>query len=258
MSEPTTTPSANERTLDRVRKLLAKAEGTDNEHERETFMAAANALMAKYGIEQAMLGAKDRSGEKPINRRIIVDNPWADVKANLIYYVAEALGCKSVLVTIRSPVKQRTVQIYGFESDIERAEVLYTSLLLQMASGVARVEIPSWENPRSYRRSWMLAFKNEVIRRIRAAERAAAQAYDREHATGDENSVTGPSTEVVLASRRDTVTQAMREAHPELRKTSGLSSRGGGWSAGRAAGQRANIGGTGVGRGSRGAIGGAR
>lgn len=164
MTTPTTT--ADERTLDRVRKLLAKAEGTDNEHERESFMAAANALMAKYGIEQAMLGATERRDETPINRRIEVDNPWADVKANLIYHVAEALGCKSI--HLRGHGRQsgtRVVQVFGFASDIERAEVLYTSLLLQMVSGVAREQVPAREGARAFRRSWMLGFKNEVVRR---------------------------------------------------------------------------------------------
>ncbi|MFB4276067.1 DUF2786 domain-containing protein [Nonomuraea sp. MTCD27] len=239
--------NADERTLDRVRKLLAKAEGTDNEHERDTFMAAANQLMAKYGIEQAMLAATDRSSEKPTNRRITVENPWADVKANLIYNVAEAVGCKSIMITGVRGCK--VVQIFGFESDLERAELLYTSLLLQMASALTRVEIPYYDSPRAYRRSWMLGFKNEVVSRIRAAERAAVREYEADRPPA--SSATGPSTELVLASRKEAVDKAVAEVFPSLKRGNGLSSRGSGYGAGRAAGRQADIGGKRVGGGAQ-------
>lgn len=244
--------TVEERTLDRVRKLLAKAEGTDNEHERDTFMAAANQLMAKYGIEQAMLGATDRTHEKPTSRRITVENPWADVKAHLIYYVAEAVGCKSILITMPRGISYKVVQIFGFESDLERAELLYTSLLLQMASGLARVEVPWNDSPRAYKRSWMLGFKNEVVHRIRTAEKAAARDFDAEQAaTG---AAAGPSTALVLASRRDAVTAAYQEAFPSARTSRGISSRGTGYGAGRAAGRSADIGSRRVGGGSQRAL----
>ena len=44
--------------LDRVRKLLAKAEGTDNPHEAEAFSAKAAELIALYRIDPARLVAR--------------------------------------------------------------------------------------------------------------------------------------------------------------------------------------------------------
>jgi hypothetical protein len=66
----------------------------------------------------------------------------------------------------------------GYASDIERADVLYTSLLVQMQLGLAAADVPSWSrSPRAWRRSWLLGFATAVVSRVRAAEQdAAAQA----------------------------------------------------------------------------------
>ncbi len=255
MNTTVTDQQADERTLDRVRKLLAKAEGTDNEYERDSFMAAANALMAKYGIEQAMLGAFNRQADKPGNRIITVHAPWADVRADLVYRVAEALRCKCVL--LRKVDGQARVHVFGFVADIERAEVLYTSLLLQMAGGLARLVIPEGirESPRAYRRSWMLGFAREATWLIKQAEREAAQEHSATAQAPGRQSES--STALVLADRQAVVNQSVAAEYPRLETTYTRSS-GSGYGAGRAAGARANIGGTGVGRGTRGAIGGAR
>ena len=72
------------RTLERVRKLLAKAERTDNEHERAAFMAAASALMAKYGIDSL---DPERPRQAPGDRIVTVPGPWAGEKARLVSLV---------------------------------------------------------------------------------------------------------------------------------------------------------------------------
>lgn len=257
MTTSITDQQADERTLDRVRKLLAKAEGTDNEHERETFMQAANALMAKYGIEQAVLRTVSGREDKPGNRIIDIDGPWADVRGSLVYRVAEALRCKCVRLPKANG--RARVHIFGFESDIERAEVIYTSLLLQMASGLARLAIPETirETPRVYRRSWMLGYVREVAWMVRQAEKKAA--HEHEQATAQASAgQTDVSMALVLADRKAIVDQSVADVYPRLLHGRGASSSGSGYAAGMAAGRRANIGGTGVGRGTRGAIGGAR
>jgi hypothetical protein len=230
------TVTTDARTLDRVRKLLAKAEGTDNGHERETFLAAATDLMAKYGIEQAMLGdARPRAD--PESRTVHAPAPWADEKARLIYYIAEAMRCKAVLMGKRNG--EQGVRIFGFPPDLERAEVLYTSLLLQMISGLARAA-PDPASPRAWRRSWLLGFIGEVTHRVQAAERHAEDRF---------RSATGESTALVLADRESLVRRAFEREYPKVRRSSTRTS-GGGYGAGVAAGRRANLGGTGLGGGS--------
>ncbi|WP_049570561.1 DUF2786 domain-containing protein [Nonomuraea sp. SBT364] len=218
-----------ERTLERVRKLLAKAERTDNEHERATFMAAASALMAKYGID-ALDPAEPRRA--PGDRIVTLPGPWAREKARLVSLVAQALRCRPLLIG-RGDGGQR-VHVFGFAADLERAELLATSLLLQMASGLARVSPPDGVSAvRAYRRSWLLGFTDEVYRLLREAETRAEE----------ESPVAG--TALVLADRRAEVERAVAAAYPRIRlsvpRTSGT-----GYRDGVAAGRRAELGRTGV------------
>lgn len=220
------------RTLERVRKLLAKAEGTDNEHERATFMAAASALMAKYGIEQATLGEGAAGRQVPGDRVVTVGDPWAREKARLIYLVAQAVRCRPVLIG-RGDGGQR-VHVFGFRADLERADLLATSLLLQMASGLARVRLPPRATGvRAYRRSWLLGFTDEVHRLLSAAEARAA----------GESAV--PGAELVLADRGAEVERAVAEIYPRIRRTVPRMT-GDGYRDGRAAGRAADLGRTGM------------
>ncbi|MFI6735663.1 DUF2786 domain-containing protein [Nonomuraea sp. NPDC050451] len=216
-----------ERTLERVRKLLAKAERTDNEHERATFMAAASALMAKHGID-SLPPAGTR--QTPGDRVVTLANPWAREKARLVSLVAQAVRCRPLLIG-RGEGGQR-VHVFGFAADLERADLLATSLLLQMASGLARVRLPDGVTAvRAYRRSWLLGFTDEVYRLLCVAESQAERAS------------TGAA--LVLADRRAEVERAVAAHYPDIRvsvpRTSGT-----GYRDGVAAGRRADLGRTGM------------
>ncbi|MDP4508044.1 DUF2786 domain-containing protein [Nonomuraea turcica] len=218
-----------ERTLDRVRKLLAKAERTDNDHERATFMAAASALMAKHGID-ALPPAGTR--QVPGDRIVTLPGPWAGEKARLVSLVAQAVRCRPLLIG-RGDGGQR-VHVFGFAADLERADLLATSLLLQMASGLARVRVPEDVTAvRAYRRSWLLGFTDEVYRLLCAAESRA------------EADAAGTGTELVLADRRGEVERAVAAHYPHIRMSVPRTS-GSGYRAGVAAGRRADLGRTGM------------
>jgi hypothetical protein len=216
-----------ERTLERVRKLLAKAERTDNEHERATFMAAASALMAKHGID-SLPPAGTR--QTPGDRVVTLPNPWAREKARLVSLVAQAVRCRPLLIG-RGEGGQR-VHVFGFAADLERADLLATSLLLQMASGLARVRVPDGVTAvRAYRRSWLLGFTDEVYRLLCVAESQAEQAS------------TGAA--LVLADRRAEVERAVAAHYPDIRMSVPRTS-GTGYRDGVAAGRRADLGRTGM------------
>lgn len=244
--------------LAKVRALLAKAEDpAATTAEAEAFTAKATELMAKYGIEQAMIADRADSSDAPGNRIITTSNPWAAERAKLVYWLAEAMRCKPIMLGKEDG--DARVHIFGFASDLERVELLYTSLLLQMTTGLTRVHVPYYEKPRAYRRSWLIGFVNEVTSRVREAERSAvahAEA-ERQATTNGESSVsTGRSTALVLADREQAVRQAFAEEYPSVRK-SRTTFTGSGYGAGQAAGRRANIGQTGLAGGRR-AIGGVR
>jgi Protein of unknown function (DUF2786) len=220
--------------LDRVRKLLAKAEAEGvTPPEAEALTAKAAELMARYGIDRARLAASRPDTDRPGNRIIDIANPWAQIRAHLLAGLAGAMRCQCVLLSTSRPGAR--IHVFGYASDLERADILYTSLLLQMARGLTATVVPAGvRSPRAWRRSWLLGFVSAVITRVRTAEeRAAAGAEGEEQA--------GPSTALVLADRALVVRRQLEEAYPVTRKTR-ITYSGRGYSDGYAQGQRADIG----------------
>jgi len=133
---------APERLLDRVRKLLAQAEDDSvTPAEAQAFTAKAAQLMAKYGIDRALLAADRPETDQPANRILDIDNPWAREKAHLLSGLASALRCQCILLGGSRPGSR--VHLFGFASDIDRTDLLYTSILIQMAHGLATARCPS-------------------------------------------------------------------------------------------------------------------
>src|SRR5260370_15786304 len=161
---------APDRLLDRVRKLLVQAEDDSvTPAEAQAFTAKAAELMAKYGIDRALLAAERPETDQPANRLLDIDNPWAREKAHLLSGLASALRCQCILLGVSRPGSR--VHIFGFASDIDRTDVLYTSVLIQMAHGLAGARVPEWcSNSRARRRSWLLGFATAVTASVRQAE----------------------------------------------------------------------------------------
>ena len=128
-------PEAPGRLLERVRKLLAKAgDESVTPPEAQALTAKAAELMAKYGIDRALLAADQPETDRPADRIVTVENPWGRVKAHLLTGLATALRCQCVLLPARDGMR---VHLFGYASDLERADLLYTSLLVQMWHGLA-------------------------------------------------------------------------------------------------------------------------
>ncbi len=131
-----TEASASDRLLERVRKLLAKAEDESvTPPEAQALTAKAAELMAKYGIDRALLAADRPETDQPASRILDIGNPWARVKAHLLCGLGSALRCQCILLTGTSPGTR--IHVFGYGSDIERTDLLYTSVLIQMWHGLA-------------------------------------------------------------------------------------------------------------------------
>jgi uncharacterized protein DUF2786 len=221
--------------LERVRKLLSKAESEGvTPAEAEALTAKAAELMAKYGIDRALLAARRPETDRPSDRVIEIGNPWARVQAHLLCGIAAAMRCQCVILPSRSPGSR--IHVFGFTSDIERSEVLYTSLLVQMWQGLMAAAVPSGSHsPRAWRRSWLLGFATAVVQRVRDAEEAAAR-----QATAAPTP-SGQNAALVLADRSQVVKRTLDQAYPVTRK-SRLTYTGSGYGDGYANGQRADIG----------------
>jgi Protein of unknown function (DUF2786) len=226
--------------LDRVRKLLAKAEDEGcTPAEAEALTAKAAELMARYGIDRALLGAIRPETDRPANRKFGFERPWADVKAHLLAAVATALRCQCVQTQTADGPR---LHVFGYASDLERAEILYTSLLVQMARALAREPVPAAGNSaKAWRRSWMLGYCSAVVARIRAAEEAAVAAAATDADAGAAPGG-GQSAALVLADRSLTVRLQVTAAYPRLKKKR-VTYSGGGYGAGYREGQKADIGG---------------
>jgi hypothetical protein len=221
--------------LARVRKLLAKAEDAGvTAAEAQALTAKAAELMAKYGIDRARLAAERPETDRPGDRVIDVGNPWARVQAHLLCGLASALRCQCVILPRPGPGSR--IHMFGFSSDLERTDVLYTSLLIQMWQGLAAAEVPAWSrSPRAWRRSWLLGFAAAVVARVRAAEQDATS-----KATAPE-SRSGSQTALVLADRALVIRRNIEQAYPVTRKSQ-VTYSGSGYGAGYTQGQRADIG----------------
>jgi len=221
--------------LARVRKLLAKAEAEGvTPAEAQALTAKAAELMAKYGIDRALLAAQRPETDHPADRKLDIDNPWARVQAHLLCGLASALRCQCVVLPRSGPGAR--IHIFGFASDIERTDVLYTSLLIQMWQGLAVAQVPGWSrSPRAWRRSWLLGFTSAVVSRVRDAE---------QHVTSQATSpatAAGERMTLVLADRRLVIRRNIEHAYPVTRKAR-VTYTGSGYGAGYTEGQKADIG----------------
>jgi hypothetical protein len=230
------TTEASDRLLDRVRKLLAKAEAEGvTPEEAQALTAKAAELMAKYGIDRALLAARRPETDRPDSRMVDIYNPWGRVRAHLLCGLASALRCQPILVT--SAEGTLHVHIFGYASDLERADLLYTSVLIQMWHGLVAARVPARvQSTRAWRRSWLLGFAAAVIARVQAAEaRAAATAVTAADGHRETNA------QLVLADRSLVIRRNVAAAYPHTR-TARLTYSGNGYGDGYEQGKRADIG----------------
>jgi Protein of unknown function (DUF2786) len=247
--------------LDLVRKLLAKAEGTDSEAEREALNERASQLIATYGIDAAMLAEQDAGSDQLTDRSVDLLPPYARDMGDLLWAICEPLRCKG----IRTKRWNRDrgafsfqMRLFGYESDIDRTVLLYQSLRNQAAAEMARLEIPYYENTAAYRRTFLSGFHSEVSRRLYRAEAAARASQEAtEQAARDEALLSdGPlpivdpmkpvtistGVDLVLHTRDDKVKAAVEDAHPNAKEAKPRLLSGNGYIDGIHAGERASLG----------------
>jgi hypothetical protein len=227
-----TTPADDERVLDRVRKLLAKAEhpGTPPA-EAEAFSVKAAELMARHLIDEAMLEAGSATASRPEVRTIEVDPPYALARSVLLSHVAQAHRARVVIRGSAAKAGSRLCTLVGFPADLAATELLFTSLLLQ-ASAAMRAASAGAVNPKAFRRSFLIGYATAIGARLAAVQAEAA---------ADRTTVGGPSTALVLADRDAAVETVFQAEFPRLRTLRTSVSDGHGLAAGRHAGERADL-----------------
>jgi hypothetical protein len=225
--------AGDDRALRRIRGLLAKAESTEFPDEAEALTAKAQELMTRHAVDAALLdaGPSSSGGAAVGTRRVHVQDPYVRAKMQLLAAVAGANDVR--LVWYQS---LGIANLVGASSDADAVELLFTSLLLQAAQALAAAERPSGPGPasRSFRRSFLLGYAHRIGERLTTA---------RERATADAAVAHGVDLRPVLRSRQAAVEERVAELFPRVRASrSRASVDAGGWFAGRAAAERADVG----------------
>jgi hypothetical protein len=245
---------------EKVAKLIAKAEGTDNQHEAEAFFAKAQELMTEWAITDAMVDAARGVSRDEIGQHTFVHGGvYSPEKGGLAWVVIRANGCKGVYWRSQGR-SDRNVEIAGkvfsdwykleatgFKSDLDRAAMLESSLQLQMAKAMnaawraeERSHMRQVEN-RRWHKSFMEGFASGVAKKLReatAAGRAAAEKAAKMR--GD-----GTSVELVVRSRQEQVDEWYAQCYGDSLRTVNSGSRkydSGAYGAGNVAGSRADVG----------------
>jgi hypothetical protein len=152
--------------LERIRKLLAKAEATEFEEEAASFTAKAQALMTRHAIDEALVQA-DEDRDAPRMVRLPIDAPYADAKSVLLARVAEANRCRSVYLTGLD-----LGSVIGHAEDLSVVELLFTSLLVQAQKALVeagRSAVGRRARQQSFRASFFVAYAERIGERLSAA-----------------------------------------------------------------------------------------
>jgi hypothetical protein len=214
--------------LDKVRKLLAMAEGTSNPNEADAFSRKAAELIVAHRIDPERLKdtAADELGvlDVPLGRGAYVRGRLA-----LLQAIAEAHGCR-VVFEVRD--RGTVALVAGFRSDLDTTSLLYHSLHAQAASRMARERRATAAATQQFRRSFMFGYA-EQIRRMLAATNE--EAIDRVHPSSATLPALRARTRRVDEYARRRFGRVVTARQPKAATVSG-------WTAGWDAASRADLG----------------
>ncbi len=211
----------DQKVLNRVRGLLAKAESTAFPEEAEALSAKAQELMNRHALERAMLDADLPA--LATSRRLWLDKQYFKEKSQLVHVVATTNRSRAVAYD-----GYGFVALVGDEVDLEIVELLSTSLLVQATRAMVAVggqaSKGSEARSRPFRKSFLMAYAARIGERL------------------TDPPVSDPRLLPVLANRKKAVDTLFTEMFTKTRKSSITVRSAAGWGAGRAAADVADIG----------------
>jgi hypothetical protein len=224
---------ASTKTMATIRALLAKAEGTTFPAEAEAFAAKAQELMTRYSIDAALLDGRhgDDLAAGVRSRRLHLDNPYAKEKVHLLATVASVNGAR----VIYSEAFGFATAI-GFPADLDVADMLFTSLLVQAARALieAAAVIGRGSSP-AFRRGFWIAYSVRIGERLNEAKQQASTEAETTY---------GTSLVPVLIERSEAVKSVTDQIFTRTKPMKSRSVDSQGWYAGRAAADLASLGST--------------
>jgi len=229
--------------LARIAALLRQAEGTDNAHEAEAFMAAAQRLATATSIDLAVARShadKRTPAQKPIQRTITIGAAGTKGLRTYVQLFVVIAAANDVRCDVAS--NSTFVYAYGFTEDIDATHALYASLVVQMVRASDSYISSGAHRPTSTitaRLNFQLAFGARVGQRL-------AEARDQTQRAAKKDRRRPPGTAIALRNKDLELRDYYRDASQARgtwqasRATAGYSSSA--RRAGDRAGRRAKLG----------------
>jgi hypothetical protein len=231
-SETITSP-VDRSLIARVRKLMDKAAATSNTHEADAFSRKAAELIARHRIDpDALVGAP--CDELAV--REIALGRGAYVRARLALLMAVAEAHESRVVFASTPTGT-VAFVAGHTSDLDLVEVMYTSLHAQAAARMALERRATSAATQRHRRSFLFGYADRVAKAFDEV-RSAAQA-----GSPTPIPVDGTGRSLARLARVQSVEEFVGQRFGRVRTArSSAGAELGGWSAGSAAAEQADLG----------------
>lgn len=228
---------------EKIAKLLAKAEGTSNDHEAQAFSEAAERLMVQYGIARAELESVGTvKSEKIIESRIDYDSGspgYNKTFEDMACSVARAL-VPSLTTLVGGRGGSRSVWLVGHESDVRMAEELVRSIELQ-----ARVAVKTYGRTSGAYKS--IPTSEKFYARVEFLTgygvRVASRLSDLRE---DESTTVSTGAELVFVGKKQAVDSYLNETYTDMKPAKAKTVRSGvtGFTDGWVEGQNARLGGS--------------
>jgi len=231
MSNPT-----DDKMLSRIAALLRQAEGTDNAHEAEAFMAAAQRLATATSIDLAVArshSSNRSAAQSPTQRTITIGEPGSRGLRTYVQLFAVIASANDVRCDVAS--NSTYVYAYGFPEDIDATHSLYASLVVQMVRACDAYLSTGAHRPTptiTARLNFQLAFGGRIGQRLTEARDEAT----REATT---SSSANPGTAIALRNKEVELRDHYRSASKARGRWRATSASAGFSSAARQAGDRA-------------------
>ena len=201
--------------LDRIEKLIAKAESTTSPQEAAVFMAKAEELMLKHSIDRARLVNSGKATKAEITFQVLdfsdtgLPKSYWPVLRDSAFEVGHATG----LVGMSTVSSRMLMYVYGTRTDVENVTAILRSMWRQAPAHLKiwRKLDPdynalSWDIPDEYNEKWActISFLKGFGHGFARAIAETRQAVEKETA----------GAELVLVSRKAEIEAAMGNVRP--------------------------------------------
>jgi len=189
--------------VDKVGKLLAQAEGTDNEHEAAAFVERAQQLATEHAVDlelaRSRQAARRGAAEPLVQERVDVGARGKRGNRHRVLLYDVVARANDVMVNVAHD--STYVLGFGHRADLDVVERLWASLAVQLtAAAQRRLDVGEHRSAGVAAQTWRLSFYDgwveAVGERLAAARRRVVEAPVRE---GE------PGTALVLRAKTDRV-----------------------------------------------------